>query len=210
MPLTFAITLRPRNGINDTQVEVITSWIKKHSTYYYVITEKLNEERHVHAAVILKKEILRSNLCTALLRLDLGLCDDEKPVFRTGIKSMYNKDFITKYMSKGDDTVVIAENLPESAHLDSYFTLPVPKKGPSAVDPFYANLEKLWWVHQSPGFEINTVNCRDFLFNLQYNLRLIKVLPDDKKIIQVARHLTRYLKKEKFSTIKLPPFEEEE
>jgi len=158
----------------------------------------------------LKKEVIRSNLCTTLLRLFPELTPEERNVFRQGIRSMYNKDFLLNYLQKDDDTVVFEECLPEESHLEKYFKNDAPRRGPADTDVYYANLEKLWYIHVRPGTVVRTNNVRDFLFNMMYNLRLIRVIADDKKISQVARHLTRYINKATESTIELPPFEKEE
>jgi len=71
-------------------------------------------------------------------------------------------------------------------------------------------MESLWFKHTSPDYEIHTRNCRDFLFKMMYSERCFAVIKDDRTIIQTARHLVRWLKKECYSTIELTPFEKEE
>lgn len=212
---TFAITVRPRNGISDAQVRLVTHWIKKRSTYYHVVTEKTGLSRHLHAGMYLKTAVTRSNLLTVLIRLgkSLELQDDELSVLRSGLRIMYNGDFVSEYLDKGDDTEVIATNLPEVSHLEKYYP-PKPAE-PSAQKAArhsaqYWELEKLWYEYMRPMDEVNTENARHFLFQMMYSKRLIPVLRDDKAIIQVARHLVRWINKTEFSTIELPPFEKEE
>lgn len=207
---TFAITLRPRDGVTDDDITLFSAWMRKHCEYYYLITEKLVEDRHIHAALFLKTPSTQSNLCTTLLRLMKHLDPEEKAVFRKGIKVMYNADFLNSYMQKGDDTVVINECLPEAATLNSYYPPALPrKKGPSAVDPFYANLERLWWEHKRPIEETNPSNLRNFLMDMMNNKRVIRVVADNRKIFQISIALSRYINKETSYLVEPEPFHQD-
>lgn len=207
---TFAVTFRPLDGVTDDDVDKLTTWVKRKSDYYHIVTEKTGTERHVHAAVFLKDPMVHSNFSTLLVFLFKRLDATEKRVFRTGIKPMYNYDWVTNYLDKDDDTVVIASCLPESLYLESIFPVQKKRGQKNSKNPYYDELETLWYTHVETHREINTVNARHFLFKMMYSERSIKILRDDKCIIQTARHLVRYLKRTDESTIALPPFEEEE
>lgn len=209
---SYAFTIRPSDGVTDKQIEKFVKWARKASEYYHVITEKTGSERHVHAAIFLKNAATRSNVVTQVMRMYDDLSSSEKRVLRNGIRIMYNRDFIEKYCDKNDDTVIIASSLPEAGHMESYFP-PKPQPKVSAAkrcSVYYHELESLWFEYNSPSIEVNSSTCRDFLFNVMYNKRVLPVIRDDKQIIQVARHLTRWLNKVSHSTIELPPFEKEE
>lgn len=194
---SFAVTFRPLGGVTDAQIQKMLVWVKRKCTYYHMITEKLDHERHIHAALFLKVPSRRSSLLTTLCRLYPDLTFDEKKVFQTGIKSMYNPDWIKSYLAKGDDTVVVERNLPEAHHLEVYFDeVPVPdKKGPRAVDPFYNNLEKLWLLHKRPDADSCPENIRHFLMDMMNNRRLIRVISDNRKVFQISCALSRYINK---------------
>lgn len=208
---SFSLTLRPRDGVSDNQISLLAKWIKKNCCYYLMITEKLDSDRHVHAALFLKKKKIPSNFATDMMRLFKDLDPEEKSVFRRGIKSMYNYDWVTEYLNKGDDTVVIERNLPEVATLDSYFSeVPDPrKKGPSAADPFYANLEKLWYEYKRPIEECNPSNLRNFLMAMMNEKRLIRVISDNRKIFQISCALSRYINKETSWNVEPEPFHQD-
>lgn len=208
---SFSVTLRPLNGVDDEHISRLVKWVKKNCEYYFVITEKLDHERHVHAAVFLKNPKTPSNFSTDMIRLFKDLSVEEKSVFRKGIKSMYNSDWINSYLEKGDDTVVIERNLPEEATMDAYFS-EVPdkrKKGPSCADPFYANLEKLWWEYKRPIEETNPSNLRNFLMRMMNKERLIRVIADNKKIFQISCALSRYINKETSWNVEPDPFHQD-
>jgi hypothetical protein len=209
---SFAITVRPLDGITETQIQKFLKWTKKQCDYYHVITEKTMAERHIHAGLFMKVPKTRSNVSTDLMRLFKDLSDVEKSVLRKGLKIMYNEDFILNYLNKGDDTVVVASSLPEEGHMESYFP-PKPEVLESRAkkcSAYYHELEKLWYEHRTPAYEVTTITTRDFLFEVMYDKRVLPVIRDDKQIIQVSRHLTRWLNKVTTSSIELPVFEKEE
>lgn len=211
---SYAFTFRPRDGVTDPQVTTMAKWIRKNAVYYKLITEKTGSERHIHVGFILHEARPRSNVLMRLMNLYKSLAPDEKSVLRSGLKIMYNWDWVNAYLDKGDDTVVILENLPEDGHIESFFPA---KPSDTPVESrqkkcslYYHELEALFYKHENPGSEINTVTLRDFLFKMMYSERCIPVIRDDKMIIQTARHLCRWLNKSCTSTIELAPFEKEE
>mgnify|MGYP000565585850 FL=1 len=125
---------------------------------------------------------------------------------------MYNKDWIQEYMAKEGNEPAFMKR-PEGAFIDSYFPEPDEVRGinaPRATDPKYANLERLYRVHGSPHMEPSPRYMRDFLFELMFDKRIIKVIESDKKIIETAKALSRYVKRLSDSPIELPPYEKDE
>lgn len=209
---SYALTVRPLNGVTDDHVDRLSKWVTKCSKYYRVITEKTGSERHIHVGFILKEARMRSNVLQRILQLFPEFSPTERQVLRQGLKIMYNTDFITNYLDKDDDTVVVVDNLPEVSHMEAYFP-PKPDlkvRGEKKCSLYYHELEALWFKHSTPGTDINTVTVRDFLFRVMYCLRVLPVIRDDRQIVQTARHLTRWLKHESYSTIEIAPFEKEE
>jgi len=208
---SFALTVRPLDGIDDAQIDRLSKWVIKNSKYYRLITEKSGSQRHAHVGFILNEPRTRSNVLQRILQLYKDLTPIERQVLRQGLKIMYNTDFLSKYLDKDDETVVIADNLPEVSHLESFFPpKPAPKSEPKKCSRYYHELEHLWYEHVPVGTEVNTRTTRSFLFNVMYNLRVLPIIRDDRTIIQTSRHLTRWLNKAQDSTIQLPCFESEE
>ena len=209
---SYAITVRPLDGVTDQHVLKLSKWIKKNSDYYHIVTEKSGSSRHVHAGFFLKSPKPRSNVLQMVMQLFKTLSGPEKSVLRKGLRIMYNWDFVDQYLNKDDETVVIDSSLPEH-RLDSYFPpKPVPpsEKADKKCSIFYHELEELWFKHCLPTVPITTSFVRDFLFKMMYSERCIPVIRDDKQIVQTARHLVRWLNKAEMSTIELAPFEKEE
>ena len=192
---TFALTHRPKDGVTDVDCSALVKYCRSKCEYYKVITEKEGTDRHIHAALFMKKEQRLDNLIRSVFSLFPDLRPEEKMVLRQGIKVSGNVQWLD-YLEKGDHTVVIADNLPERAHLEAFYPAkdekrPYEKKNFS----YYMKLEKLYYEHADPGRVKNPQNCRHFLFDMMYNKRLIDVIRDDKSIIQVSRHLARFLNK---------------
>lgn len=213
---TYALTVRPRDGITEQQLGALATWIRKRSDHYHIVTEKTASARHVHAALYLKVAVSRSNFVVVFARLlkQFGLDFEEMAVAKKGVKILYNNDFVTCYLNKGDDTVVVASSLPEVSRLDAYYP-PKPEVASRVSrteqhSKYYWHLESLWHKHVPPTYEVHTLNARDFLFRMMYHERCLPVIKDDRQIIQVARHLTRWLNRVTTSTIELPAFEKEE
>jgi hypothetical protein len=101
---TFAITVRPRAGITNAQIDGITKWIARTCDYYHIITEKDGSERHLHAGLFMRKDSTRSNLNNCLLALTClkSLEENEKRVLREGTKIMYDWNFVNVYLKKED------------------------------------------------------------------------------------------------------------
>lgn len=208
---SFCLTHRPYGGVSDDDIALLMKWVKRNCDYYYVITEKEDVSRHIHAALFCKKPKTLSNFTTDMLRLYKDITTEEKSVLRKGCKLQYNMDFINVYMAKGDDTVLIERNLPEEHTLDSYYSeIPAPKKkGPSSADPFYANLEKLWFIHKRPIEECNPSNLRNFLMKMMNEVRCIRVISDNRKIFQISCALSRYINKETSYHVEPDPFHQD-
>jgi len=196
----YAITHRPKNGVSDHDIEVLTEYLRKKGNYYKIITEKEGHERHIHAVLYLKDPAFKKNLVRAVLNLFPDLLPEEKMVLRQGVKVSRSIQWLD-YLAKGDSTVVIAENLPEVSHLEAFYPVSSRPVRESKKVTYYTRLETLWYEHARDMLVANPENCRHFLFNMMYNERCIDVIRDDKTIIQVSRHLSRYINKVKESCI---------
>lgn len=205
---TFALTIRPKSGITDDDLELFKPWCNTRSKYFKIITEKDGDARHIHAFMVTHMPIATSNLRRSLLKLFEHWTPVERDVLRNGVKVAYNKGWLD-YMDKGDSTVSILSDLPEKAHIDAFFPVKEPADNQKVRKHlnYYQRLKKLWWEHSTPGTEVNAGNCRDFLFKMMYKEELLDTIRDDKTIIQISRHLSRHLLKLEYSSIEVSEFE---
>lgn len=196
---SFSLTLRPLGGVTDAIVKDFSDFVLGHKRTdgYIIITEKLDDERHIHAAWFVFPA-MTLDLCRQMFaRRYKTKLEADGSVWRVAfnMSNIYNGDFVTKYLAKDDNTVVVANMLP-SNHLEYYQDRAPPEKFTQASDAYYAKLEKLWYEHRSSGLEITKYNVSNFMADMMYKTRTIRVLSDCRKIIQVVRALTQYLLKE--------------
>ena len=99
---TWTITVRPHGGITNEQIAGVSKWITRTCDYYHIITHKDGSERHMHAAMFIKRETVRSNLnsCLGSVTCLKDLTEAEKGVLRKGTKVMYDWNFISEYLAK--------------------------------------------------------------------------------------------------------------
>jgi len=202
---TYAITFRPTDGITDEQIDALDRWMQKTCDYYTAITEKTGRERHLHAALFLNKATTRSNLHNrifAIKGIDGTLTSVEKSVFRRGTKIMYNCDFMEGYMAKGDDTVVIAAQLPEDdpSVVDAYF----PEKDDDRMkrkfegSVWFVNMEKAYyadegkhWFTRKSRFGEKAIAA--FIHHRMYVSREIEVIVDSRRLAQYTKSLVQFI-----------------
>lgn len=197
---SFSITIRPKDGITTDHITKYQKWVAKKTTYSYTVTEKELHEKHIHSAIFFDTPQRIDNLKRSLISL-FSFSGNEK-YHAVCIKTIYSHDWIS-YLEKGDSTVVLHSNLPEEHNIESYFSPTPNKTNKTTTLSYYGRLEKLWYEIQDAQHETNPASCRDFLFRLMYKDRLIEPLRDDKTIIQVSRHLSRYLQKMETSCIEV-------
>lgn len=210
---SFALTVRPRDGVTDEHIASFVKLAKRVSEFYFVATEKEGSERHIHAGLFLKEAIDVKGMNRQLVRVYKDFDDDEQRTLRKGTRIMYNIDFIENYIGdadKGDVTVVVAKELPEAKFLEGYWPSKAEQNKAialSATDKFYAKLERLWFETRDPGVDINRDTVAVFIYDMMFKSRKIRVLRDQKHIKNVVWLLERYLKKDVSGDISYAPWE---
>lgn len=203
----FAITHRPKDGVTQNDIVVFENYLRRRGQYYKLITEKEGHERHIHCVVCFDPSVFKANVVRDVLKLYPELSEEERIVLRQGVKVVYDSNWLS-YLDKGDSTVLISENLPDGC-LDSFYPEESSNKTRKNLS-YYSRLEKLWYENEGNDKHPTASNCRDFLFDMMYCKRMIDVIRDDKSIIQVSRHLSRYLKKSKVCCIDVNIYERDE
>lgn len=191
--LSFAVTYRSYGGVTDTEIHEFMKVVRNVSLYYYVITEKSDEKRHIHAALYLKTEALPSTFNQKFKRVLSRHCNDQTDLKVAYVgKPMYNSDFLDKYLAKGDDTVVIQKCLPEAATLESYYKN-IKRKRKAVTDHFYDKLEMLWYEHRSTISNPTLHELSEFLGDMMYDARKIRVISDPRRCKSIIYSLRNYL-----------------
>lgn len=103
---SFAITMRPKNGISagGTLENELVKKLKKYD-FCSIFMEKENEARHMHAQIWLNKPQAIGTIKTAMVRIqekhDNDWDEASKKVLRSGIKIAYS-DWILDYCQEND------------------------------------------------------------------------------------------------------------
>lgn len=203
---TYAITLRPINGVTDIELEGFQKLVKRICSHYHVVTEKTGHERHIHAALYLKRECTRSNVSMIITRhcKKFSYDDSERKVALQGVKIMYNHDWLEKYLDKDDSTEVICSDLgPRESLIAMYPEKPREKAKPKA-SLYYHHLEELWKEHEGDPDDFSIQDVHGFMFRMMYHDRLINVTRDDRTLTNVTKNLYRFLLKRDVPDYEMP------
>jgi len=205
---TYAITIRPTDGITDEQISAVDVWLAKSCDHYVAITEKTGKDRHLHAALYLKKSTTRSNLnnrILALKGLDGTLSANEKAVLRKGTRIMYNDDFAKNYLTKGDDTKPIGSDMPEDNDDEGWEALQAlyPEKDDDRAKKKFEGSK--WYFEQEKAFhsddyagewytaKVAAPEIAAFLHQRMYVGRRIEVISDPRVLNQKIVALTKFI-----------------
>lgn len=195
----YSVTIRPKNGLLDEDIELCMKVLRKNCKGWKFITEKDGPERHAHIACYLNQLEDYSQwkrkwkVTFEKVWKDRG----DGTIFNVAYKhgAMYNEDWMNKYLEKGDGTVMIDCMMPEN-HMEYY--MDVKRKEESKVrivDEYYNRLELLWYEHRSSGDPNDGRSVADFLCEMMFNKRVIRVIADKRKRHQTADALSAYLNK---------------
>lgn len=216
----LAITLRPRGGITDDDIAMFLNIVLDRTDWLHVITEKTDEERHIHAALYLKRETTVSAFTQTLKRKFEKSFDERKSIWKyaTVVRTMYNDDFLSKYLideniegaKSEDESVVLETKLPDEEVRASYYSdVPPRKKTRPHGDAYYLKLEKLYYEHAKQICEDDDCMCHTlspsdkptleqierFLCRMMYKERRLNVISDSRKMRRVCKNLRCFIMK---------------
>ena len=208
----FAFTLRPRDGIRDTDISVISKRLLPSCQYYHIITEKLEEERHIHGCVILSAPKDISYFNKRMKTFFSYLIDEDRAVWKVAYKGKpwYNEDWYVNYCNKDDNTVVIFNKMcTQDERLSLYVDVQVQDRSSRAADPYFARLEKMWdeqkysVVYDSTPVPLGYTRyiskmctlqeIERFLATNMYDLRTLRCVQDSRKLRRICHTLYHYI-----------------
>jgi len=206
-------TLRPTTGISDEDLKSVKAFLTKNCDYYHVITEKLDEERHVHTAIILKDEDTIKNFNRKAKRWFQYIVDQQRGLYLNGGKGLfnsgvwYNEDWYGKYCAKGDNTVVHFDRMCDEAERSGYYK-DIPeeeRRSTSTADPYLAKLERLWIEDGESlcrSVATGEVNIRNSCVRISrwiskkcFKDRVLRVIYDERRMRRTVKMLCCYLAK---------------
>lgn len=201
--ISYSLTLRPRGGITEDDLNLLKKITVKYCLYWFIITEKEDESRHIHAALYLKKETTVSAFNQMMKRVFEGTFLERESIWGVAYKAkpMYNDDFVSKYMTKGDKTVEVDSHIPDLVERCSYYRdIPTKKVGKQTGDPYFAKLEKLYFEYcpkgkLAPSTEPTLQEMESFMCRMMFKERRIRVITDSRKMRRTCKCLRQYIMK---------------
>jgi len=200
---SYAVTVRPRDGVTDDHLCLLTKLYERSSTFHHSITEKEGTATHNHAAVYLKESSTLSNF-----RRKVAAClpDDLRTKHAVKVKIMYNDDWLAQYLDKDDHTQLISTLLPtDRTELHAWYPA---KDDTRAKKPVSAEFLKWEAMYIADGLPIpptirssacNYDSVQHFFANHTYTVRDIAIIPHDvhdrkwdQRSIQLRRFLNRH------------------
>lgn len=203
----WSYTLRPLNGVTDTDISKFLKRIKKMKNIIggKAIIEKQEDECHIHLALYFRHDQLGDSIRKVWTRLFRYDWDSRTPYSYSTFgsasyeqNSMYNEDWVNKYLTKDETCTIIYDNLPnEETRLKCYKDRPGYKgdqPGQRTGDGYYRKLEKLWYdIHGLPPMYITEVS--NFLARTMYIDRKIRCITSLRRLREVTHTLLSYLRK---------------
>ena len=179
-----------------------------------VVTEKEDENKHIHAAFWLRKAERPNDFKRRIVRQYQQL---EKEGVYKGIikymvvsKVMYNDDWYTKYCQKGDNTEIILHKVNPVVEERSKYYKDVPQKKDKVADYQMDKLETLWNGEEGKTFGWNDTSqnplhvkirritldeAERFICHLMFNKRVIRVIQNASKMRRLCKCFVAYVNK---------------
>ncbi len=207
---SYAITVRPKNGLHNEYDEAIIKYIK-HFTYSCYVHEMEDEARHLHAQIWIPKRDI-NNIRKALYRIaekhDPDWGPASRKVLSSGVKYCYNDDFYTKYMTKDLPEPIFSMlpyyNIPENT-LEYYPNeeeqAEAKKKAKRVADAYFNHLQEMWEELNPDYEEFHPIKqLKDismFYYDQMFISKTIAVIRDARQRKQNAKCLYNYVFKPK-------------
>lgn len=201
---SFAITVRPRDGVTDKTISAYLKWFEK-LDYAFVCTEKDGVERHIHAQIFTDNAKAKGDITKQVERIcERTICDwdqSQKKVLRQGIKVAYSDwylDYLKENELKDNSCNILYEKLPENTY--PYYPTEEQQEQvrttANAVDPRFTDLEfKCNEFLTLRGISLTPKNVASFLADAMFNLRTIKVMMHQRDRTALALTLHAFMSK---------------
>lgn len=200
MSRSFAITIRPKNGLSrKTEIEVLKFLEKQH--HAFAVLEGEDEARHLHGQIWFSVEKTKGDLNKSLERICERTIEDwtpaQKVVLRGGTKYAYNDDFVENYCQKEDNPKIVYNNPPSAT--DEYYPSQEEqqkiKDSSNAVDKrFHRWLqdfkESKYWLNEE--WTPTIIDCGRFLSYKMFHTKEYPVIVEKRKRVEYTKGLYMY------------------
>lgn len=197
---SYAITVRPRNGLSDSTMAALAKWCKDQD-YASMCIEMEGEARHTHIQVWFDDPRERGVVCRCMQRICERTINDwdraQCKVLRAGVKICYSnwiEDYCTDNMNKPDPPKIVYEKIP--SHCLEYYPSDeeqaAVKARNNAVDKRYHRLSELWSNYWYGG-PFLPKDIAEFLMTAEFVDKSICVMKDNKVRRETCLHLYYYI-----------------
>ncbi|AXH74932.1 MAG: putative replicase [Cressdnaviricota sp.] len=199
---SWAVTIRPLNGIQvESKLEdALIRWFKKQD-YCFVVSEKEDEARHIHAQIWLNDARDKGTINKSLERIQSANDSDWSPasklVLRRGTKIAYNDDFVENYLNKCESNILV-----NSPPLDSSGFYPskeeqekVRRKSNAVDQKFHRWSEdfKEWATTHNLISPYSLIDVSRFMGDMFFQSKKYQVIVDHKSRVQNCKCLYHYI-----------------
>lgn len=192
----FGITIRPRAGVekgSDLEEFILAHAMK--CKYALVVSEKTGLERHIHMGIFLDKPVRKDNL----IRKYVSYMEKQKfereetIIMKSGIKIIYNWDFVNKYLTKGDDTEMLFNSIPNDieeewvfVNIDHEKALNINRKFKDVWDIVLDEFKSRWkfgWAFKPEQVQFQRARqvMRRSYLHCMFKVRTIPIIIDPKR-----------------------------
>jgi len=198
---SFALTVRPRDGISDETVDAMKKWLTK-CEHSVAVLEKDTVERHLHAQIWFSATKARGDICKQLQRICERTIQDwdtaQLKVLRTGVKIAYS-DWYLDYLVENDlkEKPNIILNNPPDKTMDYYPTEEEQenvKAVKTAVDPRMAQME-IECLEYLGERDITKRNVAEYLADAMFVKRTMKCILQQRDRKALCETLHAYMNK---------------
>lgn len=202
---SFAITVRPLDGITDATAAAYLKWFQK-LDYAFVKLEKSGVERHLHAQIWTDSPKAKGDIVKQVERICERTINDwtqaQKKVLRQGVKIAHS-DWYLDYLAENDAKAeeageILLDKPPENTY--PYYPTEEEqekvKNVATAVDPRFTELEyKCLEFLDRENRTLSHKTVALFLCDAMFNSRTIKVLMHQRDRVALATALYAFMTK---------------
>lgn len=204
----LAVTLRPANGILNEDIEKFVKYVKMYCDYWYIVAEKTDEQRHIHAGLYLKKKWTVSKINETLRGKFKKSFEERGSIMGVAFvgKPMYDSNFVDQYLiaenkegEKSEEvSEVIDDTLPVESIREQYYMEKIEKAKRQGGDAYYLKLEKLYYEmipqgQLAPSKEPTLQEIEHFLCVMMFKERRIRVISDSRKMRRLCHCLQKFI-----------------
>ena len=187
---TFALTIRPRGGYTDDDLQTINTWLDSKTQAHFIASEMQDDKRHLHIGFQLDKVWKMSNVRLTIKRLYEKTWEPDCLKHGLETKIWYSMDWYEEYSQKEGQSAIIKEHWP-----DDYEPAFPPKDDKQIARPisiWYTKWEKIY-IDDGCALPATESSVLAFLKRHMFVVRDMEVIPDMRILQMKVKALVAFL-----------------